>query len=210
MKIRNIEHELAESLARLPTSDVPPALRGLRHLPLTDHHPQVSIRRPDGRKLRGDADASYFGGECVVQIRFVEAASTADSEDDGPGRRQDRLSEDAAASQEMSALIEELRRAEAKLPFVGLKWFRDKVLPASGHDFAAEPERIRRLLHTAIEQNRILTSQVPNPNEPSRPVTAIRENRTPLRPLVPEQREHFRPIRIRGGSIAETVLADRR
>lgn len=212
MKIKNIEHELAESLANLPTLDLPPALRGLRHLPLVDRHPQVSIRRADGRKVRGDADSSYFGSECTVQIEFVEAASAVNPGGDGPAVKLDELPADPDSAQAQRTLIEELRRTEARLPFVGLKWFRDKVLPESSHEFAGDPARIRRLLNSAIEQSLILTNQVPNPNEPSRPVTAIRVNRThpQLQPPAPERRERFHPIPIRGGSIAETVLADRR
>ena len=212
MKIKNIEHELAESLANLPTLDLPPALRGLRHLPLVDRHPQVSIRRADGRKVRGDADSSYFGSECTVQIEFVEAASAVDPEGDGPAVKLDEISADPDSAHALRALIEELWRTEARLPFVGLKWFRDKVLPESSHEFAGDPEGIRRLLNRAIDQSLILTNQVPNPNEPSRPVTAIRVNRThpQLQPPAPERRERFHPIPIRGGSIAETVLADRR
>ncbi len=212
MKIRNIEQELAESLANVPNSDLPPALRGLRHLPLVDNHPQVSIRRADGRKVRGDADSSYFGGECTVQIEFVEVASAGNSGDGAPSIEPDAPPADTDPTQALRALIEELQRTEARLPFVGLKLFRDKVLPESGHEFAGDPKRIRRLLNSAIEQSLVLTSQVPNPNEPSRPVTAIRVNRTHprLQPPTPERRGRFQPVPIRGGSIADTVIADRR
>lgn len=211
MKIKNIEHELAESLANLPTLDLPPALRGLRHLPLLDRYPQVSIRRADGRKVRGDADSSYFGGECTVQIEFVEAASAGSPESDGPLAGTGELGAHPDLARPPRALIEELLRTEARLPFVGLKWFRDRVLPESDHEFAGNPQRIRALLNSAIEQSLILTNQVPNPNEPSRPVTAIRVNRShpQMQPAAAEG-DRFRPIPIRGGPIAETVLADRR
>ena len=37
MKIEHLQHAIAESLANLPTSNLPEQLKGLRHLPLTDH-----------------------------------------------------------------------------------------------------------------------------------------------------------------------------
>ena len=211
MKINDIEHELAESLANVPGLPLSPALRGLRHLPLLNYRPQVSIWRGD-RKVRRDADSSYFGAECTIRIKFVAAESEEHAAGNGPAPDSGEHRTDPYSTRALDALIEELRRTEAKRPFVGLKWFRDKVLPASGHECAAEPERIHGLLKGAIEQGLILTNQVPNPNEPSRPVTAIRVNRTHPRfqPPAPERGERFHPIPIRGGSIAETVIADRR
>ena len=53
MKIQNIQHDIEESLASLTTSTLPSALEGLRHLPLGDRNPQVSIRYLEsGRKVR--------------------------------------------------------------------------------------------------------------------------------------------------------------
>ncbi|MCY4586507.1 MAG: hypothetical protein OXB98_10770 [Bryobacterales bacterium] len=61
MKILDIQRDLEESLTGLSTSTLPPTLEGLRHLPVYDRNPQVSIRNLDkGREVREDADASYF------------------------------------------------------------------------------------------------------------------------------------------------------
>ena len=44
MKIREIQQEIEESLANLPAVILPSELTGLRHFPLGDYNPQVSIR----------------------------------------------------------------------------------------------------------------------------------------------------------------------
>ena len=96
--------------------------------------------------------------------------------------------------------------------FVGLKWFRDQYLPARGHDWAGDPRNGGALLRRATELRLILTSQVPNPNNPLHPVTAIRINRRHPRfeRERPPRRAGFERVRIRGGTIADTVLGDRR
>ena len=73
MQIGDLQLDIEQSLANLKTSTLPPALEGLRHLPLGGHEPRVSIRgRDGGRKVRRDADASYFDPEnCEVVIQFV-------------------------------------------------------------------------------------------------------------------------------------------
>ena len=214
MKIEHVQHAIAESLANLPTSDLPEPLKGLRHLPLTDHTPRVTICKPGGRRIRWDADASYFRSHCTVRIEFVptETAHQEHEESETPSTDSDRRPAEPDSSATTDAVVEALRRAEPSRPFVGLTWFRDRVLPASGADWARNPETVRQLLRSAIEQHLILTSQVPNPNQPDRPVTAIRVNRTHPRfqSAPPERHGRFQPVRIRGGSISETVLSERR
>ena len=84
MKIQNIERYLEESFASLTTSNLPSALEGLRHLPLNDRNPQVSIRYlENGRKVRQDADGSYFDPDyCEVVVRFIPI-DASDDEDRG-------------------------------------------------------------------------------------------------------------------------------
>lgn len=218
MKILNIQRDIEESLASLTTSTLPSALEGLRHLPLGDRNPQVNIRYlENGRKVREDAAGSYFDPDyCEVVIRFVPLeTSHSDDDDDGheanassPDERTD--TPDFATATEQ--LLDELRKAEGIRPFVGLKWFRDQYLPTSGHSWARDPRRSGALLHHATDQRLVLTSQVPNPNQPMRPVTAIRTNRRHPRfqPEVTRRSGRFKPIRIRGGAISDTVLGDRR
>ena len=216
MKISHIQKEIEEGLANLTTANLPPTLEGLRHLPVGDHNPQVTIRNLDGgRKVREDAAGSYFDPDrCEVVIRFIPVGAA--------GHRDDRADVTVPNSNEttlpfdfekpLDQLLDELRKVEGIRPFVALKWFRDQVLPACGHEWARNPNTLHSLLRYATDQRLILTSQVPNPNQPYHPVTAIRVNRRhPLfqsEPPMPANR--FTPIRIRGGSIADTVLGDRR
>lgn len=198
MKIKDIQKGIEDSLANLSTSDLPPALKGLRYLPTSDYNSQVSIRqRNHGRKVREDADASYFDpNECEVVIAFD---SLETSDDEGP---------EAAIDQ----LVDELKKVEGQRPFVGLKWFRDQVLPKCDHDWAIDPVRRGSLLRHATNERIILTSQVHNPDQVQHPVTAIRVNRRHPR-FQPEDSNRgagFTPIRIRGGSISDTILGDRR
>ena len=216
MKILDIQRDIEESLASLTTSTLPSALGGLRHLPLGDRNPQVSIRYLDKkRKVREDADGSYFDPDsCEVVIRFVTFDASND-EDEGSeanaSRAPDRTDELNSVAA-MDQLLEELRRVEGTRPFVGLKWFRDRLLPTCGYDWARDARISGALLRHASAQRLILTSQVPNPNQPTRPVTAIRINRRHpcFQPKEPGRRAKFKPIRIRGGAISDTVLGDRR
>lgn len=212
----DIEHGLA-SLKSLKPSDLPTALQGLRQLPLGDYEPRVSIRyRDGGRKIRSDADASYFEPEaCEVVIRFV--ASDELQDDNGPtdadvpkaggGRAGARDYETA-----MEQLLGDLAEVESAREFVSLKWFRDQYLPSRGHDWAGDPRDNGVLLRHATGQRLILTNQVPNPNNPLHPVTAIRVNRRHPRfhTSTPSQQARFERVRMRGGAIADTVLGDRR
>lgn len=216
MKILDIQRDMEESLASLPTSDLPPPLEGLRHLPVGDRNPQVSIRNmAHGRKVREDADAGYFDPDrCEVVIRFTPSEGPR-GEDEGQGSdapgaggEAGSLDLETAAAQ----LVHELGKVEGTLPFVGLEWFRDHVLPACGHGWARDPRAAESLLRHAADQRLILTSPAPNPNQPDHPVTAIRVNRRHprFRSETAGRTTGFTPVRIRGGSIADTVLGDRR
>ena len=216
MKISDIQRDLEESLAGLATSTLPPVLEGLRHLPVSDRHPQVSIRKLDkSRKVRGDADASYFDPDrCEVVIRFVAVESSDGPED---WRESSTLSLDEQADvfdfeTATGQFLDALKEVEGKRPFVGLKWFRDQFLPGSGHAWASDPRTSGSLLRHATDQRLVLTSRVPNPNQPHHPVTAIRVNRRHPRFHSGAARRGagFTPLRIRGGAISDTVLGDRR
>ena len=212
----DIEHSLA-SLKSLKMSALPPALQGLRQLPIGDYEPRVSIRyRDGGRKIRWDADASYFEPEtCEVVIRFAASDEPQDvvhpsdvevSKDDGG--RAGAFNYETAIVQ----LLDDLAEVESAREFVSLKWFRDQYLPSRGHEWSLDPRDNGVLLRHATGQRLILTSQVPNPNNPLHPVTAIRVNRRHPRfqSEAAKRGVAFRPIPIRGGSIADTVLDDRR
>ena len=217
MQIGDLQFDIEQSLANLKTSALPPALEGLRHLPLGGHEPRVSIRgRDGGRKVRRDADASYFDPEsCEVVIQFVpsdhphdEFAPRRPDASEAEGDSAGAFDHETATDQLLDALAE----AERSREFVGLKWFRDQYLRAHGYDWARDPRASGALLRRATEQRLILTSQIPNPNNPLHPVTAIRVNRRHPRfnAESPPRRAGFQRVRIRGGSIADTVISDRR
>ena len=160
MKISDIQNDIEESLANLRGVSLPPSLQGLRHLPVVDHSPEVSIRYRESRKIRGDADSSYFNpGNCELVISFSPNlphdqpdAMLADSE-------RDAVDSEPAALQ----LVEVLTETERQRPFVALKWFRDKVLPQSGRGWADEAHVRGAVLRHATDQRLVLTGHVPNP-----------------------------------------------
>lgn len=216
MKILDIRRDIEDSLASLATAPLPPALEGLRHLPVGDRNPHVRIRNRDkGRNVREDADARYFDPDsCEVVIRF-EPVEAAHKEDEGQVSNALRSEERVDAfdfGTAVDQLLDALQQAERTRPFVGLKWFRDQFLPLSGHDWARDSRTSGSLLRHATDQRLVLTSQAPNPNQPHHPITAIRVNRRHPRfqPGKSVRDSGFRPIRIRGGSISDTVLAERR
>ena len=217
MQIGDLQFDIEQSLANLKTSALPPALEGLRHLPLGGHEPRVSIRgRDGGRKVRRDADASYFDPEiCEVVIQFVPSD---DPHDDFALHRRDASETEGGSAgafdreTAMDQLLDALSEAERPREFVGLKWFRDQYLSSRGYDWARDPRTSGTLLRRATEQRLILTSQVPNPNNPLHPVTAIRVNRRHpcFNTESPPRRAGFQRVRIRGGAISDTVISDRR
>ena len=217
MQIGDLQLDIEQSLANLKSSALPPALEGLRHLPLGGHEPRVSIRgRDGGRKVRRDADASYFDPEsCEVVIQFVPAD---DPHDEVALHRPDISEAEGdnavACDREtaMDELLEALSEVERSREFVGLKWFRDQYLSTRRYDWANDPRKNDAMLRRATKQRLILTSQVPIPNDPLHPVTAIRINRRHPRFQTETARRGsaFTPISIRGGAIADTVLGDRR
>ena len=220
LKIRDLQNQIEESLASLPDLALPPEMEGLRHLPLLGYKPRVTVyyTAESGRKrrkVRETASASYFdGGNCELTINFDpveepqdhrirrEPTGTASGETGG------EFDPEAALDQ----LIDELSLAEARRPFVGLTWFRDRFLVAEcAHEWARRSETVRSLLDRAIKWQLIRTSKVPNPNSPLHPTTAIRLNRSHprFRTDATAQTSRFTPVRIRGGLISDTVLDDR-
>ena len=219
LRIRDLQRQIEESLSSLPDLALPSELEGLRHLPMFGYKPRVTVyyAAESGRKrrkVRETASASYFdGGNCELTINFEPVEEPQDH-----GIRREPVGtagETVGGSDQetaMDQLLEELARAEARRPFVGLTWFRDRFLVAEcGHEWAGNSETVRSLLDRAIKQQLIRTSRVPNPNSPLHPTTAIRLNRSHprFRTDATAQMSRFNPVRIRGGSISDTVLDDR-
>lgn len=93
------------------------------------------------------------------------------------------------------------------LAFVGLKRFRDFVLPAKGYSWASDPEQRQSVLAAAIQKGLILTNRIPNPRSPSFPTTTVRLNRSKAANQIEGQR--YSPIRIQGDPLSSTILHDR-
>ena len=165
--------------------------------------------------MRADADASYFDpDQCELVIRFVPI-DPAEHEPEQRGASvpgADGETEGFDYETATRQLVDALTKAEGTRPFVGLKWFRDQFLATCGHGWAADPRTSGALLRQATDQRLVLTSQVANRNPPHHPVTAIRLNRRHPRFQAKEgpYGTGFAPVRISGGSIADTVLGDRR
>jgi hypothetical protein len=117
----------------------------------------------------------------------------------------------------LSDLIRALHHAESRpgYEFVALKWFRDSALPAEGFPWAIDDSARQIILRDAIDKRLILTSKMPNPRSPQFPVTAIRLNRlmSEVKAILGNPDDNvsdFQPVSIRGESLSQTVLRDRR
>ena len=115
------------------------------------------------------------------------------------------------AEEPMGQFIIELDRAELRSQYVALVEFRDKILPKSGFDWAKDPEKVKSLLKGSMDQGLVLTLRMFNHDDPAHPITAIHLNRsgTRVRPGGNSRRSRFKPIKIRGGPISDTVIEDR-
>ena len=103
--------------------------------------------------------------------------------------------EGAISTEEVDWLILLLERQERRLPFVGLKFFRDQVLIPfftlySGWSFEEAAERAQSLLQSGIDGGWITVYKVNNPLKPDFPTTAVRLNHSDER--VQKVLEHFR------------------
>ena len=221
MKIKDIQSSIEEGLANLPGASLPHELAGLRFFPCDERDPQVSLRyRDGGRKVRQDTDSSYFNPDtCEIVIRFVpiETAAQAaqyDMPDEQLPSQPAESPGDFDWEPAADDLVDQLKSAEQQRHFVGLKWFRDQFLPHCGLQWAGDIRKSGAVLRRATEDRLVLTSQVPNPDNPLYPVTAIRVNRGHPRlqvpPVSPEFAAGFEPITIRGGSLSATVIEARR
>ena len=220
MQIRDLQRQIEESLASLPDLALPSELEGLRHLPMFGYKPKVTVyyTAESGRKrrkVRETAAASYFdGGNCELTINFEPVEEPRDHETwrESLGTPSAETGGESDPEVALDQLLEQLTRAEERRPFVGLTWFRDRFLVAEcAHEWVRNSETVRQLLNRAIKQRLIRTLRVPNPNSPLHPTTAIRLNRSHprFRKDSTVRKSRYNPIRIRGGSISDTVLDDR-
>ncbi len=212
MTIKELQREIEDSLEAVQAmSDLPAEFEGLRLLMPHDAVPRVTIRNVrNGGRLRSDASAQEFRPrECEVVLRF-------DAYADDIGEEPERglsASEDTPLRPEIEELMEALDRIEGSRNFVGLKWFRDRFLPAEGYSWADDRGFCGHLIREATEEKLLLTSQVPNPRDPMQPTTAIRINRSHPRfrqPRAAPRPRAFNPVRARGKPLPPTGREDRR
>lgn len=175
--------------------------------------------QPTAGSLETDTQSAEREGREIHPYPCEAPRPEAAAERPAPGAASPNHPEEAGPSlkDRFSDLIRALERAESRpgYSFVALKWFRDTILPEGGFLWADDEATRQTVLRDAIDKQLILTSRMPNPRSPQFPVTAIRLNR-----LMPEVKailgnseaavSDFRPVSIRGESLSQTVLRDRR
>jgi hypothetical protein len=72
-----------------------------------------------------------------------------------------------------SRVLAEFDRTEARLPFVGLKHFRDRIMPIALDGFGSIELR-QRILEELIDQGELEVYDEPNPTQPEHPTAALR------------------------------------
>jgi hypothetical protein len=193
------------------------------------YHPLVQLfsndkAKPRKKKRNASADSwSPDSGEIHISFQRIEPPASKATE-----ASQERVQESLPHVEALAPiptpgidLVRALNRAESRpgFGFVSLKWFRDLFLPAEGFDWAQSNESRDKHLREAISQGWIVTSKKPNPKAPQFPVTAICLNQRHAevarilgtRAPAPSLAERdFAPIEIRGESLSQTVLRERR
>ena len=177
---------------------------------------EVAVHHREGnqRKVRGDAGADNWDlSTWEVRIAMQSAAQGA-----SPAAGTDQMTHPRVPGENTDparTIVKTLAEAEVEMPFVALKFLRDKLLPSIDANWTQEAEDRQANIKAAIDRRLLLTSKVPNPTAPQFPTTAVRVNRDD--PLVQEVLrelsafdEGFAPVPIRGKPLSQTVLEDRR
>ena len=145
--------------------------------------------RDDDRKIRRNASADYWkAGSCQAVITYEEDRQpTVDREQakaiHSPRTEDERECVRTRQTQDytkIQELLVALKRAESQpgLRFVGLKRFRDEILPSQASPWALDRRERSRILQVAIDRGVVLTGKVRNPKPMAYPTTAVRLNRT--------------------------------
>jgi hypothetical protein len=127
------------------------------------------LKLPDGSnievKFQADTIASESGGEISIKFSMPSAEPAARKAATGP---QGALSDDAVL------LLGALRDAHEKnkQPFIALRWFKGKYLPALGINLPSD--ELNALLLKLVAQDKIILEKVPNRNPPYHDVTTVR------------------------------------
>jgi hypothetical protein len=190
-------------------------LRKLKILP-DGYQCEIHLHRGN-RKKRRDAEFATNWEPDTDSIRIAFSPMEEELEIATAAAASPKAADPMAAEDRLADLVRALDRAEGRpgYEFFSLKMFRDTALVHDGYSWASDEFGRHDLLREAIDRRWILTSKVANPRPPNFPVTAIRLNRQ-----MPEVNAAlgtrtgsppvFRPVTIRGESLSETVLRDRR
>lgn len=234
MTIEKLERDAESELARIISGSDAPATAHLLKRPGFKLRVQVSILSQSNgtkiRKKRGTANGESYDPrtDCILvtfepdQEEQPETSKTLEpvgSSADGPasGSVTANSAEPDLPSNQIRTVVAALDRAEAaQHQFVGLKFFRDKVLLQTGESWTSDDSLRRRALKQLIDSGLIETGKVPNPQNAEFPVTTVRLNRehslvkelssrTP-----PHSLAEFRPIRQTGEFASRIILKDRR
>jgi hypothetical protein len=218
--IQELESHLEVGLSKLRSPEYKPLEAYLLPLVPQNYRVHVSLLDKSGRKKKKNASADNWSPESGEIRIYFEAVNPSSPENlASVPIPQTRLSKPKTAvpSDPISDLARALDRAESRpgYDFVALKWFRDVFLPAEGLGWTQADSMRQDVLRQAIEKRIVLTSKVPNPKSPQFPVTAIRLNRLLQETQIILGGETasgcgFEPVEIRGESLSETVLRERR
>jgi len=166
---------------------------------------------PDGNQMHGrtllENLASEEGGE--FRIRLILRPVPQGQSRQQLEAREVLASRETISDEAIREAIEKLRRLEleAKMPFVALRFFRDRHLNGDHQLFQALKDR-----------GVLSLSKTENPNDPDHPVTTIRANRenAMVKEVYERPREGHaqgpsrRRIQVQGPPLSQMILADRR
>lgn len=118
---------------------------------------------PDGRTKHKNLSLSSFNpAEDEIRIYFEPKEPNSSSEFD--------------MDYAVTSLVTWLKMAEQEgLPFVGLKWFRDNIMPNNSfHRWTRSKVTRQSVLAEAIRRGLVETGKVPNPTLPDFPTTTLK------------------------------------
>jgi hypothetical protein len=231
LSIEQVENRIQNVLSKIRNEDSTDS--DVEFLIPPGYRPAVTLK-VDGRKKRRNASFDYWSPENgEISISFVRDEPKDEPKPAGTGRKPTSIpanvsartgdSTPSAANKEdkrqtpshalsvrspEQELCEALAEVESQgRAFIALKFFRDRVLPAKGFTWAERPDERQAVLTRAIENGRVVTGRIANPQSPSYPTTTIRLNRNHSE--VGDVHRRYAPVRIRGQALSETILRDR-
>ncbi len=190
LTVSDLEHDLENAFDHVrdleQRGQLPDELRPLLLLaPVDGTSVHVSLRHRDmGRQIRRTHGAQAFDQrDGAAWIVFEAPRPDLEFSRERFDEREREQEYGGGGGNDGDEAFDEFIRAldeaenQPQLNFVSLKWFRDTYLVRSGYPWAQDPDVPRRILQDATDRNIVLTSKVPNPKQPTFPVTSIHLNR---------------------------------